>query len=283
MAVLITGSSGKTSGRLARLMEKANIPYLLASRRGPEAVPQGMPAIRFDWSDESTFKNPFEYKFPGDAKISSVYLVAPAIPDPAPLMNAFIDYAVKDHGVKRFVLIGGSTNTLGGPYIGKVWQHLVDQKLGYAVLRPTWFMEGAHIHTIKGESKIYSACGDGKIPFVSAEDIAAVAFHALMDEKPHNTDHSIVGRDLLSFDEVAAKIGTAIGKEVEHVKLTSEERTKQLQGFGLPEYLAQFLTWLEVKTAEGHENFLNEVVKEVTGRAPVGFDDFVAQNKAAWQ
>lgn len=99
-----------------------------------------MPAIRFDWSDESTFQNPFEYEFPGNAKISAVYLVAPGIPDPAPPMNAFIDYAVKDHGVKRFVLIGGSTNEPGGRYIGKVWQHLIDQKLEYAVLRPTWFM-----------------------------------------------------------------------------------------------------------------------------------------------
>lgn len=68
-----------------------------------------------------------------------------------------------------------------------------------------------------------------------------------------------------------------------HVKLTSEERTEQLQGFGVPEQLAQFLTWLEVITAEGHEDHLNEVVQEVTGRAPVGFDDFVEKHKAAWE
>ena len=41
-------------------------------------------------------------------------------------MNAFVDYAVKEHGVKRFVLIGGSSTELNGPNIGKVWQHFPD-------------------------------------------------------------------------------------------------------------------------------------------------------------
>ena len=47
-----------------------------------------------------------------------------------------------------------------------------------------------------------TATGNGKVPFVSANDIAAVAFRALIDEKPHNTDHLILGSDLLSYDDV---------------------------------------------------------------------------------
>lgn len=61
----------------------------------------------------------------------------------------------------------------------------------------------AHI-AIKNEGKIYSATQDGKIPFVSAEDIAAVAYRALVDEKPHNTDHVILGPELLSYDDVSS-------------------------------------------------------------------------------
>lgn len=49
---------------------------------------------------------------------------------------------------------------------------------------------------------MYSATGDGKIPFVSANDIARVGFRALTDEKSHNTDHVILGPDLLSYDQV---------------------------------------------------------------------------------
>lgn len=140
MAVLLTGGTGKTSVRTARLLQDANIPFLLASRKAEAAAPSGMPATRFDWLDSSTFQSPFQHRFPDGERISAVYLVAPEVADPAPPMNAFIDYAVSEHGVGRFVLCAGSSAELGGPYHGKVWQHLVDVGVGYCVLRPTWFM-----------------------------------------------------------------------------------------------------------------------------------------------
>jgi uncharacterized protein YbjT (DUF2867 family) len=59
-----------------------------------------------------------------------------------------------------------------------------------------------HHESIKKEGKIYSACGDGKVPFVSAGDIAAVAFRALTDEKTHNTDYRVLGPELLTHDQV---------------------------------------------------------------------------------
>lgn len=43
------------------------------------------------------------------------------------------------------------------------------------------FSNRAHQSTIKTEAKIYTRPEDGKIPFVSAADTAAVAFHALTD------------------------------------------------------------------------------------------------------
>lgn len=59
-----------------------------------------------------------------------------------------------------------------------------------------------HVRGIKEESKIYSATGQGKIPWVSADDIAAVAVRALTDEEPWNTDHLVLGPELLSYTEV---------------------------------------------------------------------------------
>lgn len=52
------------------------------------------------------------------------------------------------------------------------------------------------------DGKIYTACEDSKIAFVSATDIAAVAFRTLVDEKPHNTYYYIFGPELLTYDEV---------------------------------------------------------------------------------
>jgi festuclavine dehydrogenase len=71
-------------------------------------------------------------------------------------------------------------------------------------------MDQGHDVTIKAEGKIYTACGDGKIPFISATDIAAVAFRALTDENSHNTDYRVLGPELLTYDEVCRPFGSKI-------------------------------------------------------------------------
>lgn len=287
MAILLTGSTGKTSVRTARLLQDAKIPFVLASRRGEAAAPSGMSAVKFDWLDSSTFATPFQHEFPGDEGISAIYLVAPEAADPASPMNAFVDYAVKEHGVNRFVLMAGSSAKPGGRLLGQVWQHLIDIGVEYCVLRPTWFMENfserRHQSTIKDEGKIYTACGDGKIPFISATDIAAVAFRTLTDEKAHNTDYRVLGPELLTHDEIAAKLSNHLGREITHVNLTGEQRIQRLMSVGMPEHYAKFLTSLEVSARNGDENRMNDAVERVTGRPPQTFDEFTQQCKAAWE
>ena len=95
-----------------------------------------------------------------------------------------------------------------------------------------------HVSTIRDEGKIYTACGDGRVPFVSAIGVAAVAFRALTDEIPHNTDHGILGPELLTYDQVyrlfmhlyltipcqiAEKLTNVLRREIVHVKLSRAE------------------------------------------------------------
>jgi uncharacterized protein YbjT (DUF2867 family) len=138
MAILLTGGTGKTSLHLASLLQQANIPFLLTSRRGPSA--SSLPTVKFDWNDETTWINAFTHQFPESEKITAIYLLSGELAEPAPLLNKFIDLANNEYGVKRFVLCSGSTAEIGGSYHGKIWQKLHDEKLEYCVLRPSWFM-----------------------------------------------------------------------------------------------------------------------------------------------
>lgn len=102
------------------------------------------PAVRFEWTDASTYGNPFS-AVPAIAPIKSIYLVAPNdVVEPASPMLAFIDYAL-NQGVQRFVLLSASVIPEGGPIFGLVHKHL--HQLGnqgiceWAVLRPTWFQQ----------------------------------------------------------------------------------------------------------------------------------------------
>lgn len=140
MAILITGGTGKTSSRLTTICKEAKVPFLIASRKGEAGVPSGLPAVSFDWHDSSTFENPFQYNFDNGEKITAVYLVLPpGAGDPTEFMNPFIDIAVKN-GVKKFVLLAGSTITKGGYYIGQIWGHLSELGTNHTILLATWFM-----------------------------------------------------------------------------------------------------------------------------------------------
>lgn len=100
-----------------------------------------------DWLDDSTYGNPFKHSSIDGEKVSAVYIVQPENEDPVTPTNAFIDYAVQKHGVKRFVLFTGSTAEKGGPVPGKVWEHLDQLGVEYCVLRASWLM---------GQSTIFS-------------------------------------------------------------------------------------------------------------------------------
>ncbi len=57
----------------------------------------------------------------------------------------------------------------------------------WAVLRPSWFMQnftGTHAHavSVREDGTILTAAGSGRVGFVDADDIAAVAVRALTDD-----------------------------------------------------------------------------------------------------
>ena len=206
MTILVTGSTGKTSSRLTDLLVKSGYEVLIASRSGKAGQPQ--PGVAFDWKDPSTHNNPFTSPQAQKSPITAIYIVAPDATNVIEPMTKFLDFA-KDKGVKRFVLLSASMIDADGPLLGPVHKHILTMGVEWAVLRPTWFMEnliqegaGYKLDQIKNENVIRTATGNGKLPFVSVDDIAAVAFRALVDEKAHNTDHIILGPELLTYGDV---------------------------------------------------------------------------------
>ena len=64
------------------------------------------------------------------------------------------------------------------------------------------FCEGMHLKEMR-KGRFYSCSGQGKVPFVSAFDVAAVAYHALLNVKSFDTDFRILGPDHYTYDQVS--------------------------------------------------------------------------------
>ncbi|KAL2270207.1 hypothetical protein VTJ83DRAFT_2391 [Remersonia thermophila] len=250
--------------------------------------------VVFDWDDPTTWENPFAYNAPPGTSspprtpreqpktgrwppVRAVYLAAPPPPPSFPLRAAdgamahFVTMA-RDRGARRFVLQRAFSSSLpssgAGPESGGEGQNL-------AALP-------AHIHAIRHESKIYSAAGDGRIPWVSADDVAAVAARALTDPDPPNTEYLVLGPELLSYGDIAQILTETLGRQVVHVPLPAAELERRHRAFGMPEDYARLLGAMETAVKFGVEERTNDAVLAMTGAAPRRFRDFARSMKEVW-
>ncbi|EAL94096.1 hypothetical protein KXW98_004268 [Aspergillus fumigatus] len=287
MTILVLGGRGKTASRLSLLLDNAGVPFLVGSSSTSYVGPYKM--THFDWLNEDTWTNVFlRASLDGIDPISAVYLVgghAPELVDPG---IRFINVA-RAQGVNRFVLLSASNIAKGTHSMGILHAHLDSlEDVQYVVLRPTWFMENLledpHVSWIKKEDKIYSATGDGKIPFISADDIARVAFSVLTEWKSQRAqEYFVLGPELLSYDQVADILTTVLGRKITHVSLAEADLARLLRDdVGLPPDFAAMLASMETDVKHGTEVRNSHDVKKVTGSLPCSFLDFAEQEKARW-
>ncbi|MFE0602279.1 NAD(P)H-binding protein [Streptomyces sp. NPDC058892] len=275
-ATLVIGATGTTGRRVtARLAAKGR--RVKAAGRTATALP-GAEAVRFDWHEPATWAGAL-------GGVDRVYLVPPTgSPDPAAVMLPFLRQA-RAAGVLRAVLLSSSAIPAGGPAAGRVHEQLPGLFEEWAVLRPSWFMQNfagsaPHARTIREEGAIFTASGDGRVGFVDAEDIAAVAVHALTTEQAPDTDLILTGPQALSYSDAAAIIAEVTGRPVVHRQLTFEE-LRDRWAAAIPLEFATMLAAMDRAIADGAEDRTSDTVELLTGRPPGTLRAFVEREVRA--
>ncbi|MFD5826712.1 ergot alkaloid biosynthesis protein [Lentzea sp. NPDC060358] len=269
MSVLVIGGTGTTGSRLAALLPGARV-----ATRTPAAPGQ----VRFDWDVPATFEGALD-------GVHGVYLIPPVgVVDPAPVVESFLAQA---RLVRRVVLLSSSAVPESASGMGAL-PALVRTVPEWAVLRPSWFMQnftGDHqVAAGVRDGEIVTATGDGRVGFVDAADIAAVAARALTDPVPHNTEHVITGPEALGYSDAAAIISDLTGRVVRHRSVGAEEMTERIAR-SVPRQFAALLAGLDEDIRAGAEDRVTTTVEDVTGRPARSFrafyQDFLSRTPAA--
>jgi uncharacterized protein YbjT (DUF2867 family) len=154
----------------------------------------------------------------------------------------------------------------------------------FTFVRPTGFMSNllAWAHSIKTEGVVRASTGDGKRPFIHSEDIAAVAVRALTTREYIGKSLPITGPEALSFPEVTAKIGTLIEKKIRFQPISDDEAGRRFSATGAaPEETAAHIElWRAIR--EGRLATVTDGVQQVLGRKPIGVDQWLVENAAAF-
>ncbi|MFJ9356167.1 NmrA family NAD(P)-binding protein [Streptomyces mirabilis] len=268
-ATLVIGATGTTGSRVvAGLIAEGH----RVKAAGRSATPvEGAEPVRFDWNEPATFGAALD-------GVDRVYLIPPiGSSDPAAVMLPFLRRA-RSAGLHRAVLLSSSAIPEGGPAVGQVHQALPGLFEQWAVLRPSWFMQNfagftPHARSIREDGVILTATGDGRVGFVDAEDIAAVAVRALTDEQAPDADLILTGPQALSYDDVAAIITEVGGRPVVHRHLTFDQ-LRDRWAEEIPLEFATMLAGMDRAIADGAEDRTSDTVQRLTGRPPGTFRAF---------
>lgn len=275
--VLVLGATGKTGRRLVPLLADRGVAVRAASRH-PRAD-----GTMFDWDRSETYG-------PALAGVDAVYLIPPElVEDPTDVTGPFLE-AAGQAGATRLVVLSSLGAHLDGDASATGRRNLERQimasQLEWTILRPAAFnqnfSEGLFLPGILQAGEIVSATGDGAVGFVDAEDIAAVAAAALVEDGHAGAEYVLTGPEALSFAEAAKVISEVAGRSVVHRDVPAEEMAQILHHAGVPgDYAAMLLGDMQA-IREGRSAHVADSVDKVAGRPATSFVDYARRAASTW-
>jgi uncharacterized protein YbjT (DUF2867 family) len=284
--ILITGATGSIGSELAKQLADKQISFraLVRSLDKAEALKQlkGAELVAGDFKDEISILKALK-------GIEKVFLLSNSSADAESLQSNFVDAAIKS-GVKHIVKLSQFAADLNSPVRFLRYHAVVEEKikstgLQYTFLRPNLFMQGllGFADAIKYQQKFFATAGDAKISLVDVRDIAAVAVERLITSDQDSMVYDITGPEAISHYEIAKVLSTVLHKEIKYINVSDGEMLAAVLQFGFPEWQAAGLIEDYAHYARGEAAVIADTVKDVTGKSPRRFLDFVEDYKALFE
>jgi len=282
--ILVTGGTGAVGSELLRLLSQAGV-ATRALTRNPQKAP-ALPGITWvggDLAKPETLTLAFE----GAQKL---FLLTSYYEDMVTLQHNAIA-AARAAGVTHVVKVSAfAASDHSRAPIGR-WHYQVEKELeesglGWTILRPHHFMQNllAQAEYIVKDGVVYSASGDGKIPYIDPRDIAAVAFVTLTQPGHLGKKYVLTGGEAISYRQAAEIIGATIGKPVRFVDESPDQARARRVREGLPPAVIESALAISAyQRAGGKTVTITNTIADLTGRPPRTVGEFVREHAAAFR
>ena len=280
--ILITGATGNNGGEIVKQLLAAGVsPRILVRDRSKAAaklamLPDSVEVVQGDFADPDSLDRALE-------GVDTALLLSSVVPNQVELQGNFID-ASKRAGVKhivKFSMIGADLNS---PFVLSQWHRQTEQQLessgiAWTHLRPNDLMQNMQrfVNSIQQQVAIALPLQDGKVSMVDLRDVAAVAVKALTEPGHENKTYTITGSEALSYTDVAEKLSTASGLKIRYENLSPEAAKASMTKSGMPDAVADMMVTMYTLESQGNNATVTNTVREVTGKAPIAFDQFAEE------
>lgn len=129
-------------------------------------------------------------------------------------------------------------------------------------------------------SAFYSASGQARISHVNVRDIAAVAVTALRASGHEGRIYTLSVPEALTYDDMAHELSKALDRDIRHISLPPADMKAGMLAEGMPEAIADRMLDLERYFREDRASRITDDVRQVTGREPGRFVQYVQATAA---
>jgi uncharacterized protein YbjT (DUF2867 family) len=284
--ILVTGATGTTGGATMRALVEAGAP-VRALVRDPAKIsaPDGVEVVQGSFEDDAALDSAL-------SGVEKAFLVGASAENQIDSETAFVRAAYRA-GVKHLVrlsVIGADNPAADILRFGRAHRliEMVVMSTGIpsTFIRPNGFMQNyiGQAGSIAGQGVIYSGLSEtAAVSHVDAADIGAVAAHVLTTSGHEGKGYALTGPEALTDDEIARRLGSALGREVGCVHVPpAAVRGSLVDMAGYPEWnadgIVELLGFYETGMAAG----VAPDIEQLLGRPARSFDQFAVDNRAAF-
>jgi NAD(P)H dehydrogenase (quinone) len=166
----------------------------------------------------------------------------------------------------------------------QVATHLDAVDLPVTYLAPSLYMEDllASARAVRDDGTIPAPAGQGRVGFVAARDVAAVAARVLTSPGHEQATYVPTGPEALSYADVAARISAVFAREVDYEDQPPDRARKVMLASGLTRWEADGSLELFEWISGGGADTVTGAVRELTGEDPGRLEDWLSKSRASF-
>jgi uncharacterized protein YbjT (DUF2867 family) len=196
--------------------------------------------------------------------------------------------AAKSAGVRHVVKLSTldvQTGVGTGPWHARGEVAVRESGVAFTFIQSAGFMLNAlgWSDSIRELGVLRTSTGQGKIAFIHPDDIADVAIAALITRDHDGRSLVITGPEALSYGEMAAAIGSVIGKRVRFEEISDEQAYAGVVRWAGKGPYADALVDIWRAVREGRLATVSNGVKRVLERKAIPFERWAEANANAFQ
>ncbi|WP_046227522.1 SDR family oxidoreductase [Paenibacillus dauci] len=248
MTILVTGATGKLGSKIVeKLLQTVPASELAVSVRNPAKAEHlrtlGVDVRHGDFDQPATLDQAF-------AGVDRLLIISADGDNETRIRQHNDAVAAAARAKVGFIAYTSVTNAqesslMLAPVHQATEQAILATGIPYSFLRNNWYLENelSTVQAVQAGAPWVTSAGSGKVGWATQDDYATAAA-AVLPAGHENTTYELSG-PLLTQDELAAAVGTVLGKEVTVQHVDDNTYADIMKNAGLPDFLLPMLVGIQ--------------------------------------